>query len=107
MLRLLIGVPTVIVLIIFALSNRGPVSVGFIGYSLVAPLSVAILVCAAFFFLCGAILVWFGELAQRRRARRAERRVRELEAEVTLLQARPVLHPGVAEPVGTALVPTS
>ena len=106
MLRLIVGVPVIVVLIIFALSNRAPVSIGFLGYALTTALSVAILVGAAIFFFCGALVVWFGELAQRRRARRAERRVRELEAELADLRARPATLVGTAPGTG-ALVPAS
>ncbi len=87
MLRLMVALPLVVVLVIFALSNRAPVSVGFLGYTVLVPLSVAILLGAALFFLLGALIVWFGEMRQRRRARRAERRVRQLEEEVAMLKA--------------------
>jgi lipopolysaccharide assembly protein A len=40
-------------------------------------------------FLLGALVVWMSELSQRRRARRAERTVRLLEAQIEALQARP------------------
>jgi uncharacterized integral membrane protein len=89
MLRLIAALPLIVVLVIFALSNRTPVAVGFLGYSILAPLSVAILIGAAVFFLFGALIVWFGEMRQRQRARRAERRVRELEAELETLRKRP------------------
>ena len=69
--------------------NRAPVAVGFRGYAIATPLSVAILVGAAAFFVLGAVIVWFGELRQRRRASRAERRVRQLEEEVAALRAPP------------------
>jgi hypothetical protein len=39
-------------------------------------------------FLVGGLLVWFGELGQRHRARRAEQAVRLLEAQVQDLKAR-------------------
>ncbi len=102
MLRLILALPLIVLLVIFALSNRASVAVGFLGYTVITPLSVAILAGAAVFFLLGAVIVWFGALGQRRRARRAERRVRELEDQLATLQARP------RETVGTAaLVPAS
>jgi hypothetical protein len=52
------------------------------------PLSVAVLVASAVFFVLGAIVVSIGSLAQRRRARRAESRVRALETEVAELKLR-------------------
>ena len=39
-------------------------------------------------FLLGALVVWMSELSQRRRARRAERTVRLLEAQIEALKAR-------------------
>ena len=104
MLRLILALPVILVLVIFALSNRSPVSLNFIGYSVATPLSVAVLAGAAVFFVLGALIVWFGELRQRRRARRAERRVRQLEEELAELRARPVPAPIDAP---TALVPAS
>ncbi len=89
MLRWILALPLIVVLVIFALSNRASVPVGFLGYEVITPISVAILLGAAVFFVLGGLVVWFGELRQRRRARRAERRVKELEAEIAALQARP------------------
>ena len=94
---MLAALPMIVVLVIFALSNRTPVSVGFLGYSILAPLSVAILIGAAIFFLLGALIVWFGALRQRRRARRAERRVKELEVELEGLRKRPLIVPVSAD----------
>jgi putative membrane protein len=89
-MRLLIAAPFLIVLALFALSNRQSVSLGFwpTDFNLVAPLSLAILVVAAVAFLFGGCIVWISELGQRRRARRAEARLRRLEEEVQALQAR-------------------
>jgi uncharacterized membrane protein YciS (DUF1049 family) len=58
-------------------------------YRLEVHLSLAILVAMAIAFLVGALVVWTSELTQRRRARRAERKVRLLEAQIQALQARP------------------
>ncbi len=57
-------------------------------YSIDVPLSVAILVALGVGFLLGALVVWFSALTHRRRARRAERKVRLLEAHVDSLKAR-------------------
>jgi putative membrane protein len=77
-------------LVLFALSNTQVVRLGLwpTDYGLDAHLSIAILVAMAIAFLLGAFVVWMSELAQRRRARRAERTVRLLEAQVEALQAR-------------------
>jgi uncharacterized integral membrane protein len=88
-------------LVLFALSNTEIVRLGIwpTDYSLEAHLSIAILVAMAIGFLLGALVVWVSELGQRRRARRAERTVRLLEAQVEALQARvatPIPLPPVA-----------
>lgn len=89
-MRLLLGAPFLIVLVLFALSNRQPVTLGFwpTDFRLVMPLSGAVLIVAAAAFLVGAVIVWLTELRIRRRARRAESRVETLEEEVRSLQAR-------------------
>jgi uncharacterized integral membrane protein len=80
-------------LVMFALSNTEMVRLGLwpTDYGIEVHLSVAILVAMAVAFLCGGLLVWFSVLAQRTRARRAERSVRTLEAQIEALKARPTL----------------
>jgi uncharacterized integral membrane protein len=89
MLFVIVAIVLCIPLVLFALSN--PVLVHLTmwptDYVLDAPLSVSILVAMAVAFLLGAIVVWFSSLAQRRRARRAERMVRLLQAQVDSLKA--------------------
>jgi uncharacterized integral membrane protein len=77
-------------LVLFALSNTEIVRLGIwpTDYGLDVHLSLAILVSMAIAFLLGAIVVWMSELGQRRRASRAERKVRMLEAEIEDLKAR-------------------
>ncbi len=89
-MRLLIAAPFLIVLVLFALSNRQPVSLGFwpTDFTLILPLSVAVLAAAGLAFLAGALLAWVSGLPQRRRARRAEARLQLLEEEVRSLQTR-------------------
>jgi lipopolysaccharide assembly protein A len=88
-MRLLILAPFLVVLVLFALSNRAPVRIGFwpTTLSLEAPLSLAMLGAMGLAFLIGALLVWVSELGQRRRARRAEHAVRLLEAQVQELKS--------------------
>jgi putative membrane protein len=78
-------------LVLFALSNTEVVRLGFwpTDYGIDVHLSLAILVAMSIAFLLGALVVWMSELSQRRRARRAERTVRLLEAQIEALQARP------------------
>jgi uncharacterized integral membrane protein len=89
-MRLLIAAPFLLLLVLFALSNTGSVQLRLwpTDLSLQAPLSLAILGGMAVAFLVGGLLVWASELAQRRRARRAEHAVRRLEAELQALKAR-------------------
>jgi len=84
-MRLVISIP-----FLFVLSNREPIALRLWPTDLAwdVPLSIAILIGAAIAFLFGALIVWIGELTQRRRARRAETRVRLLEEQVTALQAQ-------------------
>lgn len=100
LLRLLISLLILLVLVLFALSNTGPVQIGIwpTGLSLHAPLSLVVLGGMAIAFLLGGVLVWFSELGQRRRARRAERTIRMLEVQVQELKAR-VPQPMLAPPV--------
>jgi putative membrane protein len=89
-MRWLILAPFLLLLVLFALSNTKPVRVDLwpTGWSLDAPLSLAILGAMALAFLIGGLLVWIAELGQRRRARRAEQAVRLLEAQVQELKSR-------------------
>ena len=100
-MRLLIALPLLLLLVLFALSNREPVPLRFwpTDYSLVLPLSLAVIGSMAVAFLVGALLVWVSALAQRRRARRAEQTVRLLEAQVQELKAR-LPQPAVPPPTG-------
>jgi len=90
MLFLIVTFVLCLPLVLFALSNTQVVRLGLwpTDYGIDAHLSIAILVAMAIAFLLGALVVWMSELAQRRRARRAERTVRLLEAQIEALQAR-------------------
>ena len=87
---LLIAIPLLLLLVLFALSNTMPVRIGLwpTDFSATLPLSLAILGAMAIAFLLGGVVVWMSELGQRRRARRAEQAVRQLEAQVQELKAR-------------------
>ena len=89
-MRLLIALPLLLLLVLFALSNRQPVALHIwpTDYTATLPLSLAVLASMAIAFLAGGLLVWVSELVQRRRARRAEHTVRLLEAQVQELKAR-------------------
>lgn len=85
-------------LVLFALSNTEIVRLGLwpTDYGVDVHLSLAILVAMAIAFLLGALVVWMSELSQRRRARRAERQVRMLEAQIESMNARAVTLPPAA-----------
>jgi putative membrane protein len=89
-MRVLISVPLLILLIMFALSNRQPVAIRLwpTDFSAEAPLSLTVLAGMAIAFLLGGILVWFSVLVQRRRARRAEAEARLLAEQIAELKAR-------------------
>lgn len=89
-MRLLIALPLLLLLVLFALSNTAPVRLLLwpTDYALELPLAFAVLGAMAIAFLAGGAIVWLTELAQRRRARHAEHMVRLLEAQVQELKAR-------------------
>ncbi len=64
MLRLIPALVLVLILIVFGLSNRQAVTLGFwpTDYAATLPLSVAILVAMAIAFLLGAAVVWLDHL---------------------------------------------
>jgi len=87
-MRLLLTLPLLVLLVLFALSNTQPVRLGLwpTDFALEVPLSIAVLGAMAIAFLAGGMVVWINELGQRRRAREAEHRARLLEAEITSLR---------------------
>ncbi len=97
-MRVLLAAPVLIVLVVFALSNRQVVQLGLWPTDILIdlPLSVTVLVAAGLFFIAGALMTWGASVAMRGRARRAERAVRQLEAEVRALKSRPVSSGGSA-----------
>jgi putative membrane protein len=100
MLFLIVTFVLCLPLVLFALSNTEIVRLGLwpTDYGIEVHLSIAILVAMAIAFLLGGLLVWISELSQRRRARRAERTVRLLEAQVEALKARGVSQISLSPP---------
>jgi uncharacterized integral membrane protein len=98
MLFLIVTFVLCLPLVLFALSNTEIVRLGLwpMDYGIDVHLSIAILFAMAIAFLLGALVVWMSELSQRRRARRAERTVRLLEAQIEALKARPMSLPPAA-----------
>ncbi len=89
-MRVLLAAPVLIVLVVFALSNRQVVQLGLWPTDIMIdlPLSITVLIAAGLFFIAGALMTWGASVAMRGRARRAERTVRQLEAEVQALKSR-------------------
>ena len=87
-MRLLIALPLLVLLVLFALSNRAAVTLGLwpTGISLEAPLALVVLGALALGFLAGGVVVRISELRHRRRARQAEAKVRRLEDELAALK---------------------
>jgi hypothetical protein len=92
-MRILLALPLMAILVIFALSNRQVIQFGFwpTDLAIAAPVSLAVLAIAGLFFLFGAFIAWAGTVAARSRARRAEALVRQLEAQLAASRSRPAL----------------
>ncbi len=89
MLRLILLLPVVIVIVLFALTNRAPVQLGLwpTDLSIEVPVAFAVLGGMGIAFLIGAIVLWFSLVGARGRARRAERQRDLLDAQVATLKA--------------------
>ena len=93
MFALILALPFLLVIVMFALSNQQTVQITLwpTDFQIEMPLSLAALALAFVFFLVGALMAWGGTLAARSRARRAEAQVRQLRGQVEALQARPAM----------------
>jgi len=101
-LRLILTIPLLLLLALFAGSNRAPVTLRLwpTDYAATLPLSLAILGAALLAFLAGGMFVWIGTLSRRRQLRRLEETVRLLEDRLNAMKAQqpgvPVLSPPAA-----------
>jgi uncharacterized integral membrane protein len=88
--RLVILAFLLLLLVLFVLSNTAALRLGLwpTDYTLTLPASIVILGAMALSFLAGALLVWLGELARRRRARQLEQTVKLLEDQLKALRAQ-------------------
>jgi len=89
--RWAVAVPLFLLLVSFALSNSGPVSIGLFPLGELpfeVPLSIAILAAMGLGFLLGGLRLWNHALRHRRAARRAEEAMRLLEVKHEELKAR-------------------
>lgn len=87
MIRLILVVPFLLVLVAFTASNQDPLDMWLLTYSWKTSAGVLALTVACIAFILGAFCLWVVELRQRRRARKAEQHVRELEAQLAQVQA--------------------
>ncbi len=89
--RWVVGIPLLLVMVLFALSNTQPVPLGLFPLGRLpfdVPLSVVVLASMGLGFFLGGLRVWFSALRHRREARRAQEAVRLLEAKHQELKAR-------------------
>jgi uncharacterized integral membrane protein len=89
--RLIVGVPLLLLMVVFALSNTEPVALRLFPFGELpfdVPLSVAILGALGLGFFLGGLRLWTTALGHRRAARRAEEAVRLLEARHQELRSR-------------------
>ena len=90
--RAIVGVPLLLLMVLFALSNTGPVRLGlfpFGDFPFDVPLSLVLLAAMGAGFFLGGFRVWIGEMRHRRAARRAAEEIRLLEAKNQELKSRP------------------
>ncbi len=93
-MRILLAIPLIFILIVFALSNKQVVDLGLwpTDIQIELPVSIAVLGIAGLFFLFGALVAWGGTLVERNRRHRAEATIRQLEAQLAATRAgRPAL----------------
>ena len=102
-MRWLLLLPLLLVLVLFAVSNRGEVTLFLwpLDVAWVAPLSVAVLIAAAVAFLFGALIAWMASLPYRRRARRLQDLTQSLESQLHELRASQAREVGPVPPVVT------
>lgn len=102
MIRLILLVPFLLALILFAASNQESSQMWFLTYSWSSSVGVLALLLAFGGLLLGAFGMWVSELGQRHRARKAEARVKELEnivaTQLTELQRLNALNAVAAAP---------
>jgi uncharacterized integral membrane protein len=91
LLRWTVGIPLLMLMVAFALSNTEPVRLGLFPLGQLpfdVPLSVVILAAMGLGFFLGGLRVWIAASRHRRAARRAEEAVRLLEAKHQELKSR-------------------
>jgi uncharacterized integral membrane protein len=99
-LRLILIVPLLLLLALFAGTNRKPVTLGLwpTDYAVTMPLALTVLGTAGLAFLIGGMLVWFSAFRVRRQLRRADENIRLLEEQIRALRAQPPSNPALPPP---------
>ncbi|AIB10658.1 hypothetical protein ABAZ39_01215 [Azospirillum argentinense] len=89
-IALIIAVPIALAAVLFAISNRGLVTLSLwpLPFTLEVPVYLATLVALVIGFLAGGVVAWNAQRRHRRRARRSSDRVSYLERELKETQAR-------------------
>jgi uncharacterized integral membrane protein len=100
LLRLIVTILVLLLLALFAGSNRAPVTLRLwpTDYAATLPLSLAILGAALLAFLAGGMFVWIGTFARRRQLRRLEDTVRLLEDRLNAMKAQQAEVPALSPP---------
>jgi uncharacterized integral membrane protein len=110
MLALILALPLLLLLVLFAISNTEPVALHLWPFDLawVLPLAGAVLLAALLAFLLGALLAWGSGLRYRAQARQLRHAATLLEAELAELRAKQAV-PVASQPVtpGNSLAPLS
>lgn len=89
--RLVVGIPLLLLMVLFALSNTDPVRLGLFPLGRLPfeiPVSIVILAALGLGFFMGGLRLWITALHHRRAARRAEDAMRLLEARHQELKSR-------------------
>jgi lipopolysaccharide assembly protein A len=90
LLTWLVGVVVAVVTVLFAISNRMPISITVWPFPFAIDVGLYIIVIAAVFsgFLVGALLTWVAAGKHRRRVRKQRVEIRALEGELADVRAR-------------------
>ena len=95
MIRLVITLPVIVALIIFAACNQAPVELSWLEWKWTSSPGVLALLVGALFYATGSASAWIVVLRQMRRARRAEQELRTLRARMPVDEATPARAPGL------------
>lgn len=81
-IRTAIIIPYVIVLVLFTASNQTAENISLLNYQWQSSIGIVALETGFISFCIGSLSIWFSELKQRRRARRAEQELRKVKKEL-------------------------